>query len=262
MVRMFARREFLKLSVLVAGTGVLVSCAPKATPTPEAKVAAPTTAPTTAPEPTKGEAVEIKWWFAWGGDAADTFQTTAETDWYKDAMGDTTLAVTPSMGMENVMTAVASGVGPDGASNLPYPELYARDALLPVTDWIEGSTIIEPEDFLEANWEGAQYKGDTWGVPCAECFVRYALCIDLMRWEEAGLDPENLPQTWSEVFEAHKKLTKFDSAGNMEVMGLDPYENMGGSVGYGNPWMIPHSWGFEYWDADAEKIVIDIPEMV
>lgn len=48
----------------------------------------------------------------------------------------------------------------------------------------------------------------------------------------------------------------------MEVMGLDPYANMGGSVGYGNPWMIPHSWDFEYWDADAEKIIIDIPEMV
>ncbi len=263
------RREFLQSLAAASAMGVLAACAPKATPAPTQapQQAAPTKAAAQATQPPKPtpapkEAIELQYWINWGSNAQACFEKIPELDIYKETLPNVKLTVTPSMNMEKLLTAIASGEGPDGASNLPYPELYARQALIPVTEWVNESKIINKDDFLEANWTGALYQGEIWGVPCMECFVRYGLGIDLIRWEEAGLDPENLPRTWSEVFDAHKKVTKFDDAGNLEIMGLDPYERMGGSIGNGNPWMIPHSWGFDYYDEDNAKIIIDIPEMV
>ncbi len=255
------RRDFLRLSAAVAGASVLAACAPSAEPT-QAPAEGPAEEQPEEAQPAAAEAIKLNYWINWGADSEEVFEQIQDLDVFKDTFGDSTLEVTPSKDMESLLTAVASGSGPDGASNLPYPELYARDALIPITEWVNSSSVLDKEDFLEANWTGAEYKGEIWGVPCMECFVRYALCIDLMRWEEAGLDPDNLPRTWSEVFEAHKQITTFDDAGNLDIMGLDPYERMGGSIGNGNPWMIPHSWGFEYWDAENEQIIIDTPEMV
>lgn len=55
---------------------------------------------------------------------------------------------------------------------MAYPELYARDALVPVTEWINGSTVIDQEDLFEANWTGAEYKGELWGATQAPACSR------------------------------------------------------------------------------------------
>ena len=280
-LRSLRRRDFLKLSSFVVGSSVLAACAPKVVEVE--KIVKETVVVEKEVEKVVKEAVEVEkevtrvvekvvqasaeeyeliYWMAWGSDAADATMAMQEMPEFQDTLPGAKLTVTPSMNMESLLTAIASGSGPDGASNLPYPELYARDALIPVTDWIAASGSIHPSDFLEANWTGAQYQNETWGVPCMECFVRYGLGIDQIRWEEAGFDSASLPVTWDEVYDAHVKLTTFDDAGNLDVMGLDPYERMGGSIGYGNPWMIPHSWGFDYYDPAAATFNIDNEKMV
>ncbi|MBC7256737.1 MAG: twin-arginine translocation signal domain-containing protein, partial [Chloroflexi bacterium] len=61
---MISRRQFLYGTALVAAGGVLAACAPKATPTPEAKPAeAKPAAPTAAPAPK--EKIQIKYWIFW-----------------------------------------------------------------------------------------------------------------------------------------------------------------------------------------------------
>ncbi|MDI7277210.1 MAG: extracellular solute-binding protein, partial [Anaerolineae bacterium] len=74
--------------------------------------------------------------------------------------------------------------------------------------------------------------------------------------EEAGLDPDEPPHTWSEVLEWHKALTKFDSAGNLLQIGLDPYDAMGGSLQFDNGFFASLSWGWDWFD--EEKGTFDL----
>jgi len=253
-----SRREFLRLSAVTTGAAMLVACAPTASP------ASPSTTSTEgeAAAPAAGEPYELLYWINWGAESAGVIGGLGELDSFKELFPDATLTVVSNKDMQALLTAIASGEGPDGASNLPYPELYARDALLPLTDWIEASDTIDKSDIFAANWEGAQYDGQIWGVPAVECFVRYALCYNVDMFTEAGLDPENPPRTWAEVYDAHTTLTKFDDAGNVTQIGLDPFDAMGGSIGNGNPWMIPHSWGFQYYDVESKTFDIDNELMI
>ena len=63
-----------------------------------------------------------------------------------------------------------------------------------------------------------------YGVPANECFFRRGLNYNYKMLEDAGLDPDNVPTTWETLFDWHKTLTKFDAAGNLVQIGLDPYD--------------------------------------
>jgi ABC-type glycerol-3-phosphate transport system substrate-binding protein len=79
---------------------------------------------------------------------------------------------------------------------------------------------------------------------------------------EAGLDPDNPPVTWAETFEWHEKLTKFDDAGNLLQIGLDPFDAEGG-IFAGNDGSFPsESWGFKYFDVDTGEFNLDHEKMV
>ena len=259
-----SRRQFLAGSALTA-TGILAAaCAPQApaTSAPEPTQAAATAVPQPTAVPAAPGQVDVVLWIAWDSSCSDVLTKLAQTDEFKAIAPNTTVTVVPSKTMEALLTAIASGEGLDGCSNYPYSELYARGAALAVDDWLAKSTVIKKEDIFDASWRGATYKGKTWGVPAIEGFVRYGLCANVAMLEAEGLDPTKLPTTWEELFEHHKLLTKFDEAGNLKQLGCDPYDAMGGSFGYGDPWIIPNSWGFEYYDADNAKFNINNPEMV
>jgi ABC-type glycerol-3-phosphate transport system substrate-binding protein len=80
--------------------------------------------------------------------------------------------------------------------------------------------------------------------------------------EAAGLDPNTPPETWEECLEWHKALTKFDDAGNMLQVGLDPYDAMGGQIGIQDGFYPPVSWGWQWFDADAGTFDLDNEMMV
>lgn len=63
--------------------------------------------------------------------------------------------------------------------------------------------------------------------------MRRGLGYNARMVEEAGLDPDNPPVTWAETFAWHEALTKFDDAGNLIQIGLDPYD-VEDRVGPGN----------------------------
>jgi sn-glycerol 3-phosphate transport system substrate-binding protein len=64
----------------------------------------------------------------------------------------------------------------------------------------------------------SQYGGKTWGIP----FQRGTTLFfwNKEAFKEAGLDPEKGPQTWEEVVEFAKKLTKRDASGNVTQWGM------------------------------------------
>ena len=114
---------------------------------------------------------------------------------------------------------------------------------------------------LPGNWESSFYKGAQYGVPANECFERDALVYNSSMVEKAGLDPKIPPVTWAEVLDWHKKLTKFDSAGNLKQIGIDPYDSIGGSMNPIDGFFAGESWGFTYFDGATSKFDLDNDKM-
>ena len=159
-----------------------------------------------------------------------------------------------------MLTAIAGGTPPEMGANLDYLALIARGVCVPQSDWIDASQVIDKNDFAKESWGLFTWEGEIYGIPGIESAPRESLGYNVDLVEKAGLDPQNPPQTWDEVFEWHKALTQFDAAGNAVVIGIDPLDDMGGSVGAGDPWMWPTSWGFDYFDEAVPEFKIDRPE--
>jgi sn-glycerol 3-phosphate transport system substrate-binding protein len=107
--------------------------------------------------------------------------------------------------------------------------LIDEDAIVPIDNF------VKTED--DRKWLGSFYKafmlnsqtgGKTWGVPFQRSTVVQYWNKELFK--EAGLDPNKPPQTWKELVEVGKKLTKADASGKVTQFGVQ----------------IPSS-GFPYW---------------
>jgi sn-glycerol 3-phosphate transport system substrate-binding protein len=129
------------------------------------------------------------------------------------------------------MTAFKSGQPPTMAVLLSTDMFTLMDqgAIVPVSDvantaddkkWLEG--------FFPAFMMNSRAKGKTWGVPFQRSTIVQYWNKDLFK--EAGLDPEKGPQTWDQLVEYSRKLTKLDASGNASQWGVK----------------IPSS-GFPYW---------------
>lgn len=272
-IKGFSRREFLKAASLATVSGLLASCGPATQVTP---AAAPTeagaaTAPTEAAATTGGEAQPeptdslaplnpeaIQWWVGWG-ELVPMFDSIKQLPQFKELLGGADVEMKPSITNEALFTSLAAGTPPDIASNIPYQDLFSRDVCLSIEDWVAKSSIIKKENFIQGNWDGGFYKGKQYGVPTLECFVRFGMDYNSRMVETAGLDPDKPPVTWDEALEWHKKLTKFDSAGNLLQIGLDPYDAIGG--GFGDGFLAARSWGFKWFDPDSGKFDLNNEKM-
>jgi ABC-type glycerol-3-phosphate transport system substrate-binding protein len=248
-----SRRDFVRTLSLAAAGGLMAACAPKQTAAPKEVAATPVA-------PAK-EGGELAFWVCWGGNYTEAvWDKLRETDEFAEMLPGYTVDVKAGSTGEPLLTAVAAGTPPDGASCLEYIDYFARGVLLPVEDWIANSSIIKKENYFEGYWNDGSYKGTMYGVPANEAFLRFGLMYNTRLLEEAGLDPDNPPVTWDELFEWHKKLTKFDDAGNLIQLGIDPYAETGGGLNH-DGWFPPMSWGWTWFDADSGEFDLDNPKM-
>lgn len=252
MAAQLSRRDFLQATGLAAAGSFLAACGPKgggpATP--------PTQAPGTAgdaptPKPAQVEGIEMQWWTGWTGAFINAWEELGQTDEFKEIVGPHKLVVRTN-NSEALLTATAAGTPPDLAGNgLFYLDYMSRGVLTPIAEYVNQSSIIKKEDYIESSWDGGFYKGVQYGVPCNEGFVRYGFCYNTNMVEEAGLDPDAPPETWQEMLEWHEALTKFDDAGNLLQIGLDPYDSIGGSLNPIDGFFPGDSWGMEPYFDDA-----------
>jgi multiple sugar transport system substrate-binding protein len=227
-------------------------------PAPTAAPQAAEQAAEGAPAATEGKTT-VQWWHGWGGmtgvaamqAVADAFNAQSEDIFVERLQVDDV--------HEKYLTAIAGGAPPDcEIGNLNYSEFWARGVLLQMDDWIAASEVIDTADIIQAALDGAKWQGKTYGVPCVESSIRFALSYNSKLVSDAGLDPNAPPQTWDEAFEWHKAATKFDSAGNIEILGFDPMDAMGGSgPGPPDPFFWPPSFGLEWWDAESNSFHFD-----
>jgi len=119
---------------------------------------------------------------------------------YAGSYSDTTI---------KVQAAVMSNTPPDVAVLLAT-ELFSfldMDAIIPLDDYIaqEGGDAYLQE-FYPAFVENSQAGGSTYSIPFQRSTV--VLYYNKDAYREVGLDPEKSPQTWDELLEYSKKLTK------------------------------------------------------
>ncbi len=97
-------------------------------------------------------------------------------------------------------TAAFAGGSPPDVFYLPdewYPKYVSNDQIADLTDKISGWK----ENYTEAGWNGATYKGSTWGVPFLGVAQGWVCNMNLLK--EKGL---GLPTSWQEFRDAAKAL--------------------------------------------------------
>lgn len=109
--------------------------------------------------------------------------------------------------VNDLARAIATNNAPD-ITYIDNPEvaLFAsRGLLLDLTPQIEGSAVIKTEDIFPGPLSSVTYEGGIYGIPRGANTL--ALYYNADMFEAAGLDPDQPPQTWDELYEAAKALT-------------------------------------------------------
>lgn len=237
------RRDFLRLSTIAVAGSFVAACAP--TVGPQAG-----TTDTGAAAAPAGEKIALEWWPGWPGPYMVTIG-----DLFMEQNPDVELnVVSVYPEISQVLAAVAAGTPPDVLADVPYLELIIRDTTLPLDDFIEASpdVAVKDGDIREAHWNVFAWNGKHYGVPSVDTAGRGGMSFNLTLIEEAGLDPTNLPVTWPEVFDWHQKITKYDDAGNIDILGMNPLAERAAAASDGDPWLWPEMWGFHYIDENLE----------
>lgn len=118
---------------------------------------------------------------------------------------------------EKMLTAIAGGEAPNLVylNDFQVPLFAATDNLVPISD------IYTQEEldamYTQGSLNALSYNGTLYALPILQNSLGYLYNVDL--FEEAGLDPDNPPQTWAEMKDAIAKLTKKDENGEIEQAG-------------------------------------------
>jgi multiple sugar transport system substrate-binding protein len=110
--------------------------------------------------------------------------------------------------VNDLARAIATGNAPD-ITYIDNPEvaLFAsRGLLLDLKPFIEASDVVKAEDIYPGPLASITYEGGIYGLPRGANTIALYYNADMYR--AAGLDPDAPPQTWDQLYEAAKILTK------------------------------------------------------
>ncbi len=153
------------------------------------------------------QAGEVVWWTPnWGQARAEELAKK-----FMAANPDITIKmeITVSDGLPTkVLTALQSGSPPDLIeAQHGWVVPYAQQGLvMPLDDVLQDKEDYIPASLQYSNWDGKQ-----WGIPYR--IETHGIFYNKGMYKAAGLDPEKPPQTWAELVDAAKKLTKGDQYG-------------------------------------------------
>lgn len=151
------------------------------------------------------------------------------------------------------IAAVAAGSGMPDVIVSDRPQL-PKDAAQGIYESLQSRIDADgfpTGDFYPFTWEQTQYQGESYGIPF-ETDVRVNFYAKTLL-EQAGLDPENPPATWDELWDAADKLDVKDESGNLERIAFLPTF---GNVGW-DLWV--RTLGYEV--VQDGRPVVDAPEV-
>lgn len=250
-----SRRSFLKMAGTVAGAAMLQACAPAAVPGADQSAAMPDAEPS----------IMLSFWthnyepvMAFSERKAEEFKSihpNVEVEYSSVTTADLDA---------RLFTTLAAGTGPDGFNNggWNYAQLSANDWLAPVSP--EGFGVQTDNEvmdlFIESSLNGLVRDGKLYAVPFE--WNALSLYYNRAHFIEAGLDPDDPPQTWEEVTEYANILTKKDDVGNITQPGFQQ------SYGPGTEWPLKrlHAMlvqaGVDYLDETQTSCALDNQEAI
>lgn len=119
---------------------------------------------------------------------------------------------------EKMLTAIAGGEAPNVVylNDFQVPLFASTGNLVPISDVYSDEELAAM--YTEGSLNALSYDGKLYALPILQNSLGYLYNVDL--FEEAGLDPNNPPQTWAELKEAAAKLTKKDANGEIIQAGI------------------------------------------
>lgn len=195
----FTRRQFLQRSAVLGAAVGLTSLAGCVAPTAPQTGAGGDAAPAAANE-------EILFWKPpHSSQEADLWPPLLEK--FTEANTGITVShqVVPWANVTEQFTAAFAGGSPPDIFYLPdewYPKYVSDGQIADLTDKISGWK----DNYTEAGWNGASYKGSTWGVPFLG--VAQGFICNLNLFEEKGV---SVPTNWEEFREVARACTDADA---------------------------------------------------
>jgi multiple sugar transport system substrate-binding protein len=162
------------------------------------------------------------------------------------------LQITTTDGLpQRVLTALQSGAAPDVIDvQHGWVNGYAQNNLvIPLDDVLQ-----DREDYVPAALDYVTFDNQLWGMPYR--IESIAVIYNKGHFTEAGLDPENPPQTWDELVAAGEALTREGRSG-FAITG-------GGEVGNTIFRSMPFMWmnGGGIISEDGTQVLVNSPETV
>lgn len=105
------------------------------------------------------------------------------------------------------LKAFATRSNPDliALDNPDHAAFASRGVFLNLDEYIAASDQIDLDQYFEGARSSLTWDGETFGIPRASNTIALYYNRDL--FEAAGLDPDDPPETWDELYEAAKALT-------------------------------------------------------
>jgi len=157
--------------------------------------------------------------------------------------------------VSKLLAAIAAGNPPDitWLDRFTAAQFAARGALTPLDEYIEASGL-DISQYAEYTVKEITFDGKIWALPWDTDTRILFWNKDLFK--EAGLDPETPPNTWDELKEYTKKLTKTNEKGEFTQIGFIPT--------YGNTSMYLYGFqnGAKFLSEDGKKALLNAPEVV
>jgi multiple sugar transport system permease protein len=174
------------------------------------------------------------------------------------------------MNPQKLMTAIVGNVSPDviHQDRFTIGDWAARETFLPLDSYIardrDKPDGVRAEDYYPACWKEATYTNPLTGtrgvfaVPFStDC---RALLYNKTLFREAGIvdakGEAKPPQTWDELYDDAKKLTRMNPDGTFARIGFIP--------NFGNSWLYIYSWqnDGEFMSPDGRTCTMNAPENV
>lgn len=157
--------------------------------------------------------------------------------------------------LATLAAAIAAGNQPDVFyvgfhTSAPLVNAYYNDLLTPLNDYLSKDPEYNYESLPKAFFDLTTFNNKTLSVFTDLSVMGLVWNKDL--FEAAGLNPEKPPETWSEMYNYAKQLTKFDSKGMPVQLGYK---------GAPPVWMMLGQNGTYYTRQDGSGVNVNTPEL-
>ncbi|ANA81112.1 ABC transporter substrate-binding protein [Paenibacillus glucanolyticus] len=202
---------------------------------------------------------KLTYWYPWGGDSEkwDQWRMDEFTKEYPDIEFNATY-VPPDGGISNgkLLAAISGGNPPDVVITNEYASAYAlaaQGALMPIDDLL-AATDFKEDEILDAYRDLMKVEGTTYLFPEDSNVNLLYYNVDLFK--EAGLDPDQPPQTIEELDAAAEQLTKLNGD-KIDRLGFIPWLDAGDES-----YMWGYIFGADYYDTASKQVKLDDPHLI